>query len=40
VPLKLSPLSPIETKQLCYSVLTEEQKISSRRTRSSTFRSA
>ena len=27
VPLKLSPLSPIETKQLCYSVLTEEQKI-------------
>ncbi|RYZ09361.1 MAG: type IV pilus twitching motility protein PilT [Myxococcales bacterium] len=27
VPLKLSQLSPIETKQLCYSVLTEEQKI-------------
>ena len=27
VPLKLPPLSPIETKQLCYSVLTEEQKI-------------
>ncbi len=27
VPLKLSPLSPLETKQLCYSVLTEEQKI-------------
>ena len=27
VPLKLAPLSPIETKQLCYSVLTEEQKI-------------
>jgi twitching motility protein PilT len=27
VPLKLEPLSPIETKQLCYSVLTEEQKI-------------
>jgi twitching motility protein PilT len=27
VPLKLQPLSPIETKQLCYSVLTEEQKI-------------
>src|SRR5688572_22690305 len=27
VPLKLTPLSPIETKQLCYSVLTEEQKI-------------
>jgi twitching motility protein PilT len=27
VPLKLSPLSPVETKQLCYSVLTEEQKI-------------
>ncbi len=28
VPLKTPPLSPIETKQLCYSVLTEEQKIS------------
>src|SRR5271169_2517540 len=27
VPLKLPPLGPIETKQLCYSVLTEEQKI-------------
>jgi len=27
VPLKLPSLSPIETKQLCYSVLTEEQKI-------------
>jgi twitching motility protein PilT len=27
VPLKLEPLTPIETKQLCYSVLTEEQKI-------------
>src|SRR6187455_3074390 len=27
VPLKLPPLSPIETKQICYSVLTEEQKI-------------
>jgi twitching motility protein PilT len=27
VPLKLTPLSPIETKQICYSVLTEEQKI-------------
>jgi twitching motility protein PilT len=27
VPLKLPQLSPIETKQLCYSVLTEEQKI-------------
>jgi twitching motility protein PilT len=27
VPLKTSPLGPIETKQLCYSVLTEEQKI-------------
>jgi twitching motility protein PilT len=26
VPLKLSPLTPVETKQLCYSVLTEEQK--------------
>src|SRR5690349_17037101 len=27
VPLKLEPLSPIETKQICYSILTEEQKI-------------
>ena len=25
VPLKTPPLSPIDTKQLCYSVLTEEQ---------------
>jgi twitching motility protein PilT len=27
VPLKLDVLSPIETKQICYSILTEEQKI-------------
>ena len=27
VPLRLPPLSSVETKQLCYSVLTEEQKI-------------
>ncbi len=27
VPLKLPPLSPVDTKQLCYSILTEEQKI-------------
>ena len=27
VPLKLTPLGPVETKQLCYSILTEEQKI-------------
>ena len=27
VPLKLPPLSPVDTKQLCYSVLTEEQKV-------------
>src|SRR5579871_2065659 len=27
VPLKLPPLGPVETKQLCFSVLTEEQKI-------------
>jgi twitching motility protein PilT len=27
VPLKTPPLTPIETKQLCYSVLTEEQKV-------------
>jgi twitching motility protein PilT len=33
VPLKLDPLSPIETKQLCYSVLTEEQKIHFERTK-------
>ena len=27
VPLKLAPLSPIETKQLVYSILSEEQKV-------------
>ncbi len=27
IPLKLDPLTAIDTKQLCYSVLTEEQKI-------------
>src|SRR3569832_1321146 len=27
VPLNVPPLSPIETNQLCYSVLTEEQKV-------------
>ena len=27
IPLKLQPLSPVDTRQLCYSVLTEEQKI-------------
>jgi twitching motility protein PilT len=27
LPLQLPPLGPIETKQLCYSVLTEEQKV-------------
>jgi len=27
VPLKVPPLTPVETKQLCYSVLTEEQKL-------------
>src|SRR5271169_5027484 len=26
VPLKLSPLGPVETKQLCFSVLSEEQR--------------
>ncbi len=26
IPLKLPPLGPVETKQLCFSVLTEEQK--------------
>ena len=33
VPLKLPPLSPVETKQLCYSVLTEEQKIQFEKTK-------
>jgi twitching motility protein PilT len=32
LPLKLPPLSPVETKHLCYSVLTEEQKITFERT--------
>ena len=27
VPLRVNPLSPVDTKQLCYSVLTEEQKV-------------
>ncbi|MFO8070882.1 MAG: PilT/PilU family type 4a pilus ATPase [Polyangia bacterium] len=27
VPLKMEPLSPAETKRLCYSILTEEQKV-------------
>ncbi|MCU0661884.1 MAG: type IV pilus twitching motility protein PilT [Myxococcota bacterium] len=27
VPLKLPPLTPVDTKQICYSILTEEQKI-------------
>jgi twitching motility protein PilT len=27
VPLKLPPLSPVDTKMLCYSVLSEEQKV-------------
>ncbi len=27
VPLKLPPLSPVDSKQLCYSILTEDQKI-------------
>ena len=26
VPLKTAPLSPVETKQLCYSILTDAQK--------------
>jgi len=28
VPLKLPPLTPTDTKQLCYSILTEDQKVS------------
>ena len=35
-----TPLSPQDTKQLCYSVLTDAQKHRSRRTTSSTSRSA
>ena len=27
LPLKTAPLTPVDTKHLCYSVLTEEQKI-------------
>jgi twitching motility protein PilT len=27
LPIKTSPLTPVDTKQLCYSVLTEEQKV-------------
>ena len=27
VPLKMEPLTPVHTKQLCYSILTEEQKV-------------
>lgn len=27
VPLKMEPLTPVLTKQLCYSILTEEQKV-------------
>ena len=27
VPLKIEPLTPVDTKQLCYSILTEDQKI-------------
>ena len=27
VPLKMEPLTPVQTKQLCYSILTEEQKV-------------
>jgi twitching motility protein PilT len=33
VPIKLPALSPVETKQLCYSVLTEEQKIQFEKTK-------
>ena len=37
VPLKLDPLGPVETKQLCYSVLTEEQKIEFEKTFTNDF---
>ena len=40
VPLKTPPLSPVETKQLCYSILTDDQKHRSRRRTSSTSPSA
>jgi twitching motility protein PilT len=40
VPLRVEALTPVDTKQLCYSVLTDAQKMPSRRTRSSTSRSA
>lgn len=33
VQLKLPPLGPVETKQLCYSVLTEDQKIQFEKTK-------
>jgi len=26
VPLKTTPLTPVETKQICYSILTDSQK--------------
>ena len=32
VPLKVPPLNGMETKQLCYSVLTEEQKVAFEKT--------
>ena len=32
VPLKLPPLNAVESKALCYSILTEEQKISFEKT--------
>jgi type IV pilus assembly protein PilB len=40
VPLKAAPLSPVETKQICYSVSPTRRRPSSRRTTSSTSRSA
>mgnify|MGYP006178680487 CR=1 FL=1 len=27
VPLRTEPMTPVDTKQLCYSILTEEQKL-------------
>jgi twitching motility protein PilT len=40
VPLKMNPLTPVETKQLCYSILTDARSTSSKKTTSSTSRSA
>jgi twitching motility protein PilT len=40
VPLRVEALTPVDTKQLCYSVLTDAQKMGFEEARSSTSRSA